>query len=324
MRVLITGGTGFLGSHLSKRMAQDGHEVRLLARNTSRLRDGAAAPMTIVAGDVTNPAGLEAAIHGCDYVVHAAADLNYWRQDPDRQMKVNVEGTRNVARACRRAGVKRLVHVSSVAAIGIPTSPAHPANEDFPYNLDDPKLVYHASKRRAEEVLTGEVSQGLSALIVNPASITSPAHLARLIQNVRRNRIVPCFSGGNCVVHVADVVEGIVAACERGAIGERYILGGENLTFRRMGEKAAALLRLRRRFVEIPPVVTGLGAAICEPWARRRNRPPKFAYMIHYCANRFLYYDSGKALRELNYRARDFDAILTQALEPAARGPAVS
>src|SRR4051812_6124420 len=131
MRVLITGGTGFLGSHVSKRIAQCGHEVRLLVRPTSRLRNGAEGATT-VPGDVTNPTSLEAAVDGCDWVVHAAADLNYWRQDPDRQMAVNVDGTKNLARACRRNGVKRLVHVSSVAAVGIPTGP-EPANEDFPF-----------------------------------------------------------------------------------------------------------------------------------------------------------------------------------------------
>ncbi len=165
-----------------------------------------------------------------------------------------------------------------------------------------------------------EVSRGLNAVILNPASITGPHRIAGLVKSVRRTPIVPCFAGGNCVVHVEDVVDGVRMALERGKIGQRYILGGENLTFRAMGEKAAKALNLRRRFVAIPRVVTGLAAMVLEPWARLRNRPPKIAYMVHYCANRFQYYDFSKARKALNYAPRDFDAILEEALPFLAAG----
>ncbi len=318
MRVLITGATGFLGSHLCQRMVEEGYQVRVLCRPTSSFSRLEKLPLEKCIGDVTDIKTVEEAVRGNDYVIHAAANMSYWRGDEERQMKVNEGGTRNVAVAAREAGVTRLLHVSSVAAVGLPVDPQRPANEDFHFNLEDSGLSYHISKRRAEDNVLAEVARGLDAVIVNPASIQGRNRTAGLLQSVRRRPVVPCFSGGNCIVDVQDVVEGIVAALRRGEQGQRYILGGENLTFRMLSEKAARALRLKRRFVTIPPVVTGLCATILEPWGRMRNKPPKMTYMIHYCANRFQYFDSGKARKRLGYAPRDVDAILAEYLQNQA------
>jgi dihydroflavonol-4-reductase len=318
MRVLITGATGFLGSHLCERMVAQGHKVRILCRPTSSFDRLAKLPFEKVVGDITDPKIVQAAVKDCECVIHAAANLNYWRTEEDWQMKVNIEGTRHVAHASREAGAKRLLHVSSAAAIGVTANPQQPANEDFPFNLERSGLTYHISKRRAEDEVLAEVARGLDAVIVNPASIQGQQRSAALMRSVRRTPIVPCFSGGNCIVDVKDVVEGIVAALRRGEKGQRYILGGENLTFRMLSEKAAKALNLKRRFVTIPRVVTGLSAAILEPWARIRNKPPKMTYMIHYCANRFQYFDSGKARKNLGFVSRDVDTILAEYLQDQA------
>jgi len=312
MKVLITGATGFLGSHLCQRMVEEGYQVRILCRPTSSFSRLARLPLEKCIGDVTDIKTVENAVRGSNYVIHAAANMNYWRGDEERQMKVNVEGTRNVAATARESGVTRLLHVSSVAAVGLPVDPQCPAGEDFPFNLENSGLTYHISKRRAEECVLAEVARGLDAVIVNPASIQGRNRTAGLLRSVRRRAFVPCFSGGNCIVDVQDVVEGIVAGLRRGEKGQRYILGGENLTFRMLGEKAASALSLKRRFVTIPPIVTGLCATILEPWGRMRNRPPKMTYMMHYCANRFQYFDSGKARKHLGYAPRDVDAILAE------------
>jgi len=318
MRVLITGATGFLGSHLCPRMVEDGYQVRILCRATSSpssLDSLAKLPLEKCLGDVTDRKAVAAAVRGCDYVIHAAANMDYWRGGEDWQMKVNVEGTRNVAIAAREAGVARLLHVSSVAAVGLTDDPRRPADEDFHFNLENSRLTYHISKRRAEDNVIAEVTRGLDAVIVNPASVQGSKRTEGLLRSVRSRPVVPCFSGGNCIVDVKDVVEGIVAALRRGERGQRYILGGENLTFRMLSEKAARAMNLKRRFVTIPPVVTGLAAAILEPWARMRNRAPKMSYMIHYCANRFQYFDSGRARRILGYVPRDVDTILAEYLQ---------
>lgn len=318
MKILITGATGFLGSRLTRHMLADGHRVRALARPTSSLARLAGLDVERFEGDVTDAGSLPAAIDGCDYVIHAAANLDYWRSEEAWQMKVNVEGTRNVARAARNVGVRRLLHVSSVAAIGIPTN-RRPADEQFAFNLEDSGLNYHISKHRAETEILAEVERGLDAVIVNPASIQGQQRTVALIKSVRRSSVVLCFSGGNCIVDVEDVVLGTAAALTRGQKGQRYILGGENLTFQALSRKAADAQGLRRRFVSIPAIATALGAAVLEPWARLRNRPPKISRMVHYCANRFQYFDSGKARAALGYSPRDVDTILAECLRSTRR-----
>src|SRR5260370_15442426 len=205
-----------------------------------------------------------------------------------------MEVTRPGARAVRETDVKRRCHVTAAAASGVTADPQQPANEDFPINMERYGLTYHISKRRAEDEVLAEVARGLDAVIVNPASIQGQQRSAALMRSVRRTPIVPCFSGGNCIVHVEDVVQGILAALARGENGQRYILGGENLTFRTLGEKAAKAMNIRRRFVSIPPAMTAIPAAMLQPVARLRNKPPEISYMTHYCPNRFQYFRSGK------------------------------
>jgi dihydroflavonol-4-reductase len=300
-------------------MVMDGHQVRIFCRPTSSPRRLPEFPLEKAFGDITDAAAVQGAVNDCEYVIHSAGNLNAWEGGEDWQMKVNIEGTRHVAQAARQAGVKRLLHISSAAAIGLPAGPLEPANEDSHFNLENSGLTYHISKRRAEEEVFAEVARGLNAVIVNPASIQGRERTGALLNSVRRSPIVPCFSGGNCIVDVEDVVDGIAAALASGRSGQRYILGGENLTFRDLSEKAARALNLTRRFVLIPPIATKLGAAILEPWARLRNRPPKVSYMIHYCANRFQYFDSSKARRTFGYATRDVETILREYLSHSPR-----
>ncbi|MGH9685854.1 MAG: NAD-dependent epimerase/dehydratase family protein [Candidatus Acidiferrales bacterium] len=316
MRILVTGATGFLGSRLTRRMLEAGHQVTILCRPTSSLSRLRGLSIEKFVGDVTDPGSLRAAIENCDWVIHAAANMSYWRGETNQQMNVNVLGTGNVARASREAGVKRLLHVSSVAAVGIPAD-REPANEQFAFNLESAGLTYHLSKRHAEIEVLREVSLGLNAVIVNPASIQGRSRTIGLMKSVKRSPIVPCFSGGNCIVDVEDVVDGIMAALLHGEKGQRYILGGENLTFRELSQKAANALHLRRSFVSIPRLATGFAAAVLEPWARMRGSTPKVTRMIHYCANRFQYFDSSKARKALGYAPRDVDRILAEILSSA-------
>lgn len=314
MKILVTGATGFLGSHLCRRLLAEGHSVRALSRPNANRSKVVGLAIEFAEGDVTDPTAVLRATTGCELVIHAAANLAYWRGTEAAQTRVNVDGTRNVAEAARSAGVRRMVQVSSTAAVGIPEDPSCPANEDFPFNLGNSGLNYHISKRRAEEEVLAAVDRGLDAVIVNPASIHSIQRGIDLLAKVRANRIVTYFGGGNCFVHVDDVVSGILAAAARGESGQRYILGGENLTFRAAAEEAAGLLGLARRFVRVPRAVTYGAAVLLEPLAQITNRPPRISRLVHYCANRFQYYDSGKARRFLGYAPRDFGAILEEAL----------
>jgi dihydroflavonol-4-reductase len=251
-------------------------------------------------------------------VVHAAADLNYQKQNRDRQAQVNVEGTRHVARACRAEGLRRFLHVSSVAAIGISPDPQRPANEKFPFNLRHSGLTYYVSKQRAEEEVLSEVERGLDACIVNPATLCGPAHTGYRIlpafERTLNHWVIPYSSGGLCGVHVADVVQGILLALQRGRTGERYILGGENVSFRQIGEIVCRQLLGTRILVPVPATVAaGLGKV--------RNRFRSIfgldavpVYDRHLC---YQFYDSTKAGLELGYQARPFRAIVEEMLSYA-------
>jgi dihydroflavonol-4-reductase len=316
MRVLVTGATGFLGSHLCARLSQEGHEVTALRRKTSDLSGLIGRPIRHVLGDVTDAQSVSQAVRGQEIVIHAAAVVGY---APSQALQpVNEGGTRNVVAACRRLGVKRLVHISSVAAIGIPEDRCRPADEAFVFNLEGTALGYHISKRRAEEVVGRAVAEGLDAVIVNPSSIKGPHGRyfrgSELLDGVRRRSVVPCFSGGTNLVHVEDVVDGVLSALRHGRTGERYILGGENLTWREMARMAADLLRVRRVFVAVPGIVTGI-AAWTEPMIGPvTGHRPRITYDVHFCAKRFLFYDSRKAADELGFKPRPYADILRQYL----------
>lgn len=314
MRVLITGATGFLGAQLCRRFLAEGCEVTAFHRPSSDLTRLAGLAVAHAAGDVTDADAVRRAVAGHDVVLHAAANLTYWRQVRAAQARVNVAGTRHVAAACLAAGVRRLVHVSSVAAIGIPTNPRRPANEAFPFNLDGSGLYYHQSKRRAEDEIAAAARRGLDAVVVNPGTIFGPDGVSYrgggMLAKVGRRPVVPYFTGGINVVQVDDVVDGIGRALERGAAGERYILGGENVSYRRIAALSLKHQGLRRTFVPVPSLVTWAAATLLAPVGARTGRRPAITYETHYCASRWQFYTSAKAERALGYTARPFEAIV--------------
>lgn len=307
-----------MGSHLCRRLVRDGFNVTILSRPSSNTRALGDLAFTNKIGDITDAKSVREAVEGKDFVFHAAAHGAYWGRDRAIQNEINIHGTRNVAEASRFAGVKKLVHVSSMSAIGIPENAEAPADENFHFNLEGSPLNYHISKKRGEEMVLESASKGLEAVIVNPCSIWGQHgrqyRLEEFVQKVRQTRVVPYFTGGTCVVHVEDVVDGIMAAAIRGKTGERYILGGDNFTFREIAESAARQLELRRTFVPLPNAMTWLAASILESAALLTHRRPRISFVTHYCAGRFHYYDSSKAKTELDYSPRKFEPILDECI----------
>jgi dihydroflavonol-4-reductase len=318
MNALVTGATGFLGSHLCRRLAKDGYNLTILCRPTSKTDALAGLKFTKIVGDVGDSEAVEKAVTGNDVVFHAAAHGMYWGREKEIQNQTNVQGTKNIVEACRRTDVKRLVYVSSITAIGIPESAVHPADENFRFNLENSSFNYHISKKRAEEIVLDAVEKGLDAVIVNPSSIWGPHgekfRVAEHVEKVRQARILPYFTGGICVVHVEDVVEGIMAALKRGKTGERYILGGENLSLKAIAELAAKQQNLKRSFVPMPSLVVGLAAAMLESVALVSGRRPRITFVTRRLAGCFQYYDSSKAQKELGFSARDFKTILSECI----------
>jgi len=310
MKVLITGATGFLGPRLCQRMVTEGYQVRILCRETSNLAAVAAVPLEKALGDITDAESVRAAVKGCRYVIHAAANASHRPLAREEQMRVNVEGTRHVARAAHAEEVERFLHISSVGAIGIPTDPNQPAEENFAFNVEHTSLTYHISKHRAElEVLT-EVDRGLDAIIVNPALICGATatgyRVPEPMQRALGNWITPYSPGGQCLVHVEDVLDGILLALRKGQSGNRYILGGSNVSFHDMSSAVRERLHLTRLLIPIPSLLAECKAKITNLLRRTLSVNLAPGYDRRFC---YQFYSSRKAQRELGYEPRDFASI---------------
>src|SRR5215475_1308246 len=233
MRALVTGATGFVGAAVARALLREGWEVRALARKGSDRRNLQPVPVEVFEGDLGDSASLAAAVAGCEALFHVAADYRLGAFDPEQLYRTNVEGTRNILNAARDAGVRRVVYTSSVATIGIPKD-GTPGTEASPSTVADMIGHYKRSKFLAEEVAREAASGGIPVVIVNPSTPVGPGDVkptptGQLIVEAASGRMPAFVDTGLNIVHVDDVAAGHLLAEERGSIGERYILGGENL-----------------------------------------------------------------------------------------------
>ena len=254
MRVMVTGSTGFIGSHLCRRLIEAGHTVRAFHRETSTLRLLEGLEVEHVVGDLTQSESLESALEGVDFLFHAAA-LMGGDEDLGKMYAVTVEGTRSLLKAALKKEVKKVVYTSSVAALGVPEEsflkpPVYTLiDESHTWNFQPEKWPYGYSKYLAELEVQRAISQGLDAVIVNPSVVFGRGDIYRqtnsLIVQVAKRRYPGIVDGGINVVHIDDVVDGHLAALEKGKSGERYILGGHNM-------KIAEVLEMIAGIVEVP------------------------------------------------------------------------
>ncbi len=307
MKALVTGSTGFVGNAVCRALLEAGYEVRAFHRPTSTLRLLEGLPVEQALGDLTQPETLLDAMRGVDVVFHAAALLGM-REDPVPLQAVTVEGTRAVLQAALQAGVQRVVHTSSVAALGVPeqigSQPA-PIDERHTWNFNPEQWPYGYAKYQAELEVQRAVAQGLDVVIVNPSLVFGPGDVYRmntsLVVQVARGRLPALVDAGINVVHIDDVARGHVAALERGRTGERYILGGENLPLREIIKKIARLTGGSMPLLDLPP---GLVRRLATPARRLRS----FISLpvdpsVLYLAGRYFYFDIHKALGELGLPA---------------------
>ena len=263
--VLVTGATGFIGSHLCRALAAEGRHVRALHRRTSSVHalDGVGVDLRV--GDILDPASLEPALRGVSLVFHAAAQSAYWRR-PQDVLQAAVDGTRNVVEAACQSGVRRVVLTSSVAALGVP-APDCLLDESHFFNLPQGRFLYGYSKSRSEEAARRAAGPDLELVIVNPSIVLGAGDINRISGSIilesARGRAFVYTDGGANYVHIDDVTAGHLAAAARGRPGERYILGGANLTHRQALTEVARIvgrrppwLRLRGGFV--PPLASAL------------------------------------------------------------------
>ena len=319
MRALVTGGTGFIGSSIVRALLGANCEVRVLIRNGSDKRNLDGLGIERVIGDITDPMSLARAMRGCSHVFHAAALYSFWVTIPGLIERVNVQGTRNVLRAALEAGIERVVYTSSVAALAVPED-GTPVDELTP--IDPGKIIgaYKRSKYAAEQVALEYVAKGLPVIIVNPSFPVGPRDIkptptGQTIVDFLNHRLPAYVDTGMNVVDVDDVARGHVLAAEKGRIGERYILGGKNMT---MGELLALLskitgIRAPRMRMPYQPLLalSYLNAG----WCRMTKTTPRMTPDTIRMSRHYMYYNPAKAIDELGLPQTEPQVALAKAVD---------
>jgi dihydroflavonol-4-reductase len=315
MKILVTGGSGFLGSHVVRELLAQGYEVRVLKRKNSPSRTNLleGLPVEIVEGDITNPEDVSNAVNGCEAVIHVAGHVSFWRQENETQNKINIEGTKNIVHACLKHSIKRLVHTSSVAAIGFEHY-GNIGNEELTYNWGPLNINYNNSKQLAEEEVQKGVRQGLNAVIVNPAFIFGSGdlnfHGGAMIHQMARNKVGFYFDGGCCTCDVEDVAKAHVAALTKGKMGERYILGGKNYNWKDLLETMAKVLDVPPPKRKMPLPVLNTLAYLSELKSYLTGKKPTITPESIRISKIPCYYSSNKATRELGYQITPFEKTI--------------
>jgi len=303
MKAFVTGATGFIGGNLARALLSDGHQVRALIRPESDRRNIAGSPIEPAEGDLDNRHKLAEQIRGCDAVFHVAAHYSLWAKDRDSIYRANVEGTKNLLAAARDAGVKRFVHTSSVAAIGVPP-PNTLGTEETQTTLDELVSDYKKSKYLAEQAALQAAREGLDVVIVNPstpigARDVKPTPTGEIILRFLQDRMPAYVHTGLNLIDVEDVARGHILAWQKGRTGERYILGNRNLSLKEMLEMLAAVTGKRAPRIAIPHSIPLAVAFIDEMILARLGKKPQISFYAAQMSRKAMYYDSSKAVREL-------------------------
>jgi len=259
MLAFVTGATGFVGSHVARALAAQGADLRLLIRASSDLRNIQELQAERVVGDLRDAASLKRAVAGCDVVFHVAADYRLWVRDPDEMYRSNVEGTKAILEAARRNKVRRVIYTSSVATMGFQSN-GHLANEDSPVSLANMIGPYKRSKFMAEEIAIQAGRSGMDVVVVNPTTPVGerdikPTPTGRIVVDFLKKKFPAYVDTGLNLVDVTECARGHLAALEKGRSGERYILGGENLTLKQILDKLAVITGLPSPKIRVPYVL---------------------------------------------------------------------
>lgn len=318
-RVAITGASGFIGSAVTRRFLQAGYTVRVLLREQARRDNLAGLDVETAHVDLGRPHDISAALAGCQGLIHVAADYRLFVPDPAPLYRVNVEGTRALMQAAQPAGVQRIVYTSSVAVLGH-RDDGKPADEDTPAQLADMIGHYKRSKFLAEaEVMQLINHAALPAVIVNPSAPVGPRDLkptptGRMVLEAARGHMPAYLDTGLNIVHVDDVAQGHLYAYQRGRIGRRYILGGDNLPLKEIFTWIARLAGQRPPRLRLAPGLLLPFAWLAERWARLTHTVPRLTRDELAMARHPMYYSSARAEQELGYQHRPAEAAFRDAL----------
>ena len=320
MLAFLTGATGFVGSHVAHVLAEQGADLRLLVRANSNLKNVEDIKADTVTGDLRDPASLEKGIAGCDVVFHVAADYRLWVRDPDEMYRANVEGTRAILEAARKNRVRRVIYTSSVATMGF-ISNGQPADENSPVSLDNMIGPYKRSKFMAEQVAIEAARAGQDVVIVNPSTPIGerdikPTPTGRIVVDFLKKKFPAYVDTGLNLVDVKECARGHVAALEKGRSGERYILGGENLTLKQILDKLAAITGLPSPTIRVPYVLALATGVVDEMITGRiRGREPRATIDAVRMGRKKMFVSSAKAERELGWKGSSVDNALRRAAD---------
>jgi dihydroflavonol-4-reductase len=321
MTTLLTGGTGFIGAAVLRSLVNAGHGVRALVRPNSDRRNLSGIDCEIVTGDLEDPASLQTAVWGCETLFHVAADYRLWVPDPEKMNRTNVQGTLDLFRAAASAGVSRIVYTSSVATLRL-SNDGSPADENSQAELADMIGVYKQSKFLAERAVKRLFEEiRIPVIIVKPTAPFGPGDVkptptGRMVVEAASGRMPAYINTGLNIVHVDDVATGHLLAYQHGAVGESYILGGENRTLRWILETIAELTGRPPPRIELPHWFVTPIAHIVEGITRIRGAgEPMITVDGVRMARKLMYFSSAKAQRELGYTARPAVVALRDELD---------
>ncbi|MDK2410624.1 NAD-dependent epimerase/dehydratase family protein [Aphanizomenon sp. PH219] len=318
MRVFVTGGTGFIGSHVVRSLLQEGYQVTALVRPDSNLSNLQGLAVDIVKGDLNNP-NIWEQMQGCEYLFHVAAHYSLWQKDRDLLYINNVEGTRNILAAAEKAGIERTVYTSSVAAIGVGKL-GQVVDETYQSPVE--KLVgdYKKSKFLAEQVAISAVNQGQDIVIVNPSSPIGPLDIkptptGDIILRFLRREMPAYVDTGLNFIDVRDVAKGHLLALEKGKSGDRYILGHQNLSLKQLLEQLSQITNLPAPQTSIPAWIPLTVAWVEEKILAPLGKTPTVPIDGVRMAQQPMYYDASKAIRELGLPQSPLNVALKDAVD---------
>jgi len=320
MKVFLTGATGFIGSHVARALAIEGARLRMLVRKTSNLANLEGIDGETHVGDLSEPDSLRPALAGCDAVVHVAADYRLWIPDPKAMYRINVDGTRELLRLAREAGVKRFVYTSSVATMHFRTD-GLVVNEDTPVALSDMVGHYKRSKFLAEQEAVAAAEAGQQVVILNPTTPigpndSKPTPTGRIFVDFLNGRFPAYMDTGLNLVDVAEVARAHAAALVLGQPGKRYILGGENLTLKQILDKMSAMTGIPSPTAKVPFAIAAT-YAFFEEWitGRIRGREPRATLEEVRMGRKKMYASSAHAQQELGFRIVPVAPAMRAAIE---------
>jgi dihydroflavonol-4-reductase len=319
---LVTGASGFLGWHVARVLLERGYPVRALVRPGSKV---AGLDLEIVTGDLRDAASVERAASGCGTVFHVAADYRLWAKDPSELYRSNVDGTRNVLEAARKAGVERVVYTSTVGCIGVPHDGI--GDETTPVSLEDMAGDYKRSKFLAEQVALEFARGGFPVVIVNPTAPigdhdVKPTPTGKIVLDFLNGDMPAFVDTGLNVVDVRDTADGHWLACERGKPGERYILGSENLTLAQILGKLASITGRKAPKMRLPYAVAYCAGVCSTAWAGITGTPPRVPIEAVRMAKKKMWVTHEKARRELGFHPGPADTALRRAVDWFQQGRA--